>query len=271
MADMSGTRRERRATARVERQERERAEAARARQRRRLFQLGGALALAAAIIVVIVIATGGGGDNAPVKRAGESVAGANDTAALFQGIEQRGAVLGDPRAPVTLIEFGDLQCPFCKDTSDTVLPQVIENYVRDGRVKLIFRDVAFLGDDSTRAAQMAGAAALQNKMWNFVHLFYTNQGQENTGYVTDEFLREIGGGVRGLDVERAFADRGVASVQRSITDAQVEWQGYFGNQGGTPSFVVGRTGGTLEPVDTSQGVTYETLQAPIDRALAAQG
>ncbi|HST39340.1 MAG TPA: thioredoxin domain-containing protein [Conexibacter sp.] len=265
MADTSGTRRERRATQRAERQERERAEAAKAKQRRRLFQLGGAAALAAAIIVVIVIATGGGGDDGPTRRAGESVAGANDTAALLAGIPQRGAELGDPRAPITLVEFGDLQCPYCKDASDTALPSIIENYVKDGRVKLVFRDVAFLGTDSTRAAQMAAAAGQQNRLWDFVHLFYTNQGAENTGYVTDDFLREIGGGVRGLDVQRAFEDRASPEVQRAITDAQTEWQGY--GLSGTPSFVVGRTGGTLEPVDTEQGVTFETLSEPIDRLL----
>ncbi len=97
---------------------------------------------------------------------------------------------------------------------------------------------------------MAGAAALQNRMWDYVHLFYTNQGEENTGYVTDDFLREIGSGVRGLDVERAFADRADADVQRMITEAQNEWQGY--GFSGTPSFVVGPTGGTLEPVDTRE-------------------
>ncbi|MDO8213748.1 thioredoxin domain-containing protein [Conexibacter sp. CPCC 206217] len=269
MADTSGTgtRRERRAAQREERQQRERAEAARARQRRRLFQLGGALLLAVAIVVVIVVATGSGGDDgAPAKRAGESVAGANDTAALFQGIPQRGAELGDPRAPITLIEFGDLQCPFCKDASDRIIPPVIENYVRDGRVKFIFRDVAFLGTDSTRAGQMAGAAALQNQLWPFIHLFYTNQGEENTGYVTDDFLREIGGGVRGLDVDRAFSQMGDPDVQRAMTEAQTEWQGY--GLSGTPSFVVGRTGGTLEPINTDNGLTFETIQEPIDRLLA---
>ncbi|MBB4661214.1 DsbA family protein [Conexibacter arvalis] len=268
MAETSGTRRERRAAARAERQERERAEAARARQRKRLFQLGGALALAAAIIVVIVIATGGG-DDGPTKQAGEPVAGANDTAALLAGIPQRGAELGDPRAPVTLIEFGDLQCPYCKDASDDVLPPIIEDYVRDGRVKLIFRDVAFLGDDSIRGAQMGAAAGLQNKLWDFVHLFYINQGAENSGYVTDEFLREIGGGVRGLDVDRAMDDRANPEVQRQISEAQREWQGY--GLTGTPSFVVGRTGSELEPVDMEQGLTVETLSTAIDRVLAEQG
>jgi len=268
MAETSGTRREKRAAARAERQERERREAARARQKQRLFVLGGVAALAAVIIAVIVIATGSG-DDGPSKQAGESVAGANDTAALLAGIPQRGAELGDPRAPVTLIEFGDLQCPYCKDASDTILPAIIEDYVRDGRVKLIFRDVAFLGDDSTRAAQMAAAAGQQDKLWDFVHLFYVNQGPENSGYVTDDFLREIGGGVRGLDVERAMDSRGDAEIQRQIAEAQQEWQGY--GLTGTPSFVVGRTGGELEPVDMEQGLTVETLTTAIDRALAAQG
>ena len=269
MADTSGTRRERRAAARAERQERERAEAARARQRKRLFQLGGAVALAAAIIVVIVLATGGGDDGKPVKRAGESVAGANDTAALLAGIPQRGITLGNPRAPVTLVEFGDLQCPYCKDASDNVLPAIIEDYVRDGRVKLVFRDVAFIGNDSIRGAQMASAAGLQDKLWDFVHLFYLNQGAENSGYVTDEFLREIGGGVRGLDVERAMADRSDPRVQREMAEAQQEWQSY--GLTGTPSFVVGRTGGELEVVDTDQGITAQGLSEAIDRALAQQG
>jgi protein-disulfide isomerase len=267
MAD-TGTRREKRAAARAERQERERREAARARQKQRLFILGGVAALAAVIIVVIAIATGGG-DDGPEKQAGESVAGANDTAALLAGIPQRGAELGNPRAPVTLVEFGDLQCPYCKDASDDMLPAIIQDYVRDGRVKLVFRDVAFLGDDSIRGAQMAAAAGQQDKLWDFVKLFYLNQGQENSGYVTDEFLREIGSGVRGLDVDRALEDRGDPAIQRQIADAQQEWQGY--GLTGTPSFVVGRTGGELEPVDMEEGLTVETLSTAIDRALADQG
>jgi len=267
MAETSGTRRERRAAARAERQARERAEAARARQRKRLFQLGGAVALAAAIVVVIVLATGGG-DDGPSKRAGEPVAGANDTAALLQGIEQRGVTLGDPRAPVTLVEFGDLQCPYCRDTSDTVLPAIIEDYVRDGRVKLVFRDVAFLGNDSIRGAQMAAAAGLQDKLWDYIHIFYLNQGTENTGYVTDDFLREIGSGVRGLDVDRAMADRADPAVQRQLDEAKREWESY--GLSGTPSFVVGRSGGQLEVVDTENGITVESLSRAIDRLLAAQ-
>lgn len=265
MASTDGTRRAQREAARAERRERERAEAARAGRRRRLFQLGGAVALAAAVIATIAIASGSG-DDRPRKRAGESVAGAQDTARLLRGIPQSGAVLGDPKAPVTLVEFADLQCPWCKAASEGVLPTIIEQYVRDGRVKLVFRDVAMLGDDSVRAAQMAGAAGLQGKLWDYVHLFYVNQGQEGTGYVTDDFLREVGGGVHGLDVDRSMDDRGLPAVQRAIADAKAQWSGYGLDT--TPSFVAGRTGAAMEPVDD---VTVEALQSHLDRLLAAQG
>ncbi|HEY4279236.1 MAG TPA: thioredoxin domain-containing protein [Conexibacter sp.] len=267
MADTSGTRRDRRAAARQERQERERAAAARARQRTRLFQLGGAVALAAVIVIVILVATGGG-DSGPKKQAGETVAGQNATAALFDGIPQNGMTLGDPNAPVTMVEFGDLQCPFCKETSDSVLPDIIRNYVRSGRVKLVFRDVAFIGTDSIRAGQMGGAVAAQNKFWNFMHLFYANQKEENTGYVTDDFLREIAGGVAGVNVATALRERGNAAYQRDMSEAQREWQGTYGFQG-TPAFVVGRTGSRLTPVNTDNGAGYDVLSGALDRALGS--
>ena len=92
---------------------------------------------------------------------------------------------GDPKAPVVLTEFADLQCPFCRDYALNVLPQIIERYVRTGRLRLELRLRAFLGADSDVAGRAAQAAATRDRMWNFVDLFYRNQGTENTGYVTD--------------------------------------------------------------------------------------
>lgn len=261
MADSTETRKERRATARAERERA--AEAAQARQRQRLWFLGGALVLAAAIVVVIALASGG--DDGPRLRRGEVVPGQQEAAALFAGIPQDGITLGDPRAPVTFVEFADLQCPFCRDYTVQTLPGLVREYVRTGRVKMIFRNVAFIGDDSARAGQMAAAAGLQDKMWEFIDVFYLNQGQENSGYVTDEFLRRIGSGVRGLDVDRAMSDRGLPEVQRQLNEAQTEWQtsGFTG----TPSFLVGPTGGRLEAVEIN---SFDPGQfaGPIERALA---
>ncbi len=261
MADSTETRKEQRAAARAERQ---RAEAARERTRRRLFQLGGAVALAAVIVVAIIIATSGGSDK-PKLKAGERVPGQSDTAALLQGIPQKGIELGNPKAPFTLVEFADLQCPFCRQYTTTAMPTLIESYVRTGRVKMEFRNVSIIGTDSTRAAQMAAAAGEQNKLWTFVDLFYANQQTENSGYVTDDFLRKIGGGVAGLNVAKAMGDRGTSSVTKQLTDAQ----NLFQQDGatGTPFFLFGKTGGTLKTLKAFQ---LNEFTSKIDPLLAKQ-
>lgn len=259
------TRKERRASARVERQERERAAAAKARQQKRLWQLGGALALAAAIIVVIVLATGGGDDGRAEIRAGESIAGSADAAALFRGIPQRGITLGDPDAPITLVEFADLQCPFCRDYTEQALPTVVENYVRDGRVKLEFANLDFIGTDSTRGAQMAEAVGLQDRLWDFIDIFYANQGAENAGFVTDEFLRDVAGGIEGVDVDRAMEDRGDPEVERRLRAA--EELAAANGISSTPSFLIGPSGGELRQLEVTSFEPAQFTEA-IDRAIA---
>ncbi|HYV17135.1 MAG TPA: thioredoxin domain-containing protein [Conexibacter sp.] len=264
MAD-TDTRKEQRAAARAERA---RAEAERARMRRRLWQLGGVLAIAVVVVVGIVIAAGGGGNSKPKLKAGESIPGQSETNALFAGIQQSGITVGDPKAPITVVEFADLQCPFCQAYTTEVLAPIVAGYVRTGKVKMVFRNVAFIGTDSVRAAQMAAAAGLQNKLWQYIDLFYTNQGEENSGYVTDDFLRKVGHGVKGLDVEKAMNDRGIATVQKQLNDAQSEWtsNGFTG----TPSFLIGPTGGTLKPMGANDHLSVKSMSAAIDKALQQQ-
>jgi protein-disulfide isomerase len=267
MAESTETRKERRATARVER---ERAvEAAQARRRQRLWILGGVLLLAVAIVAVVAISANKD-DNRPVARKGEIIPGQVETNARFAGIPQRGIVVGNPRAPVTLVEFADLQCPFCRDYTTGVLPAIVDRYVRSGKLRMEFRNVSFIGNDSLRAAQMAGAAAEQNKLWQYIDLFYLNQGEENSGYVTDEFLTRIGRAVRGLDVSRALADRNLPAIQRALTEAQTEWQ--LDGFTGTPSFLLGPTGGKLtSALAQNEAPTVGVMSERIDKALAQAG
>lgn len=264
MADTTDTRKERRAAARAERDRA--AEAARQKRRQRMWLLGGAVVLAAAIVVVIAIAAGGGGDKE--LRRGETIAGQIEANARFRGIPQDGIAVGDPRAPVTLVEFADLQCPFCRDYTQQVMPTLVEEYVRNGSLRMVFRNVAFIGTDSARGAQMAAAAGEQDKLWEFVDIFYANQGAENSGYVTDEFLRRVGGGVDGLDVDKAMEDRGLPEIQDQLDEAQTEWQtsGFTG----TPSFLVGPTGGRLDALEITS-FDPATFTAAIDRVLAQRG
>ncbi len=260
------TKAERRAQARREREARERAEQASATRRRRLVQLGIAAALALVVVgAAILISRGGGGDD-EVAATGDDAALASqgrEVAALFEGIPQDGTVLGDPDAPATLIEFADLQCPFCADFAGDVLPTVVNDYVRAGRLKIDLQLLSFLGEDSVRAGRMAAAAGGQDLMWPFVELFYRNQGQENSGYATDDFLRRIGGAVPGLDVDRALAARetpAAGDVLQAATD-QAEQLGATS----TPAFYV-RRGGRLRPVQVDQ-LTPEAFTTALDAAL----
>jgi protein-disulfide isomerase len=143
-----------------------------------------------------------------------------------------------------MVEFADLQCPFCRQYTEKVMPTLVAEYVKSGKLKMVFRNVVIIDQDSHLAAEMATAAGLQNKLWEYVDVFYANQGEEHSGYITDAFLERIGRAVRGLDVDRALADRKVPKVQTQIQQAQAEMQ--LAGIAGTPGFLLGPTGGRLE-------------------------
>jgi len=241
------TRKERRDAARRERVAREAAHAAAATRRRRLIRLGAVLGAAIAVVAVLIAVStsGSGSKTASTTAAAGPVAGARQSAAMLSGIPQRGLTLGDPKAPVRVVEFADLQCPFCRAYTLSTMPSLVKDYVRPGKVKMEFRSLAFIGPDSVRAARVAQAAAQQNKLWNFVDLAYFNQGKENSGWATDAVLRRVAAAVPGLDVNRAFAQRDSAAVTKQLNAANA-----LANSSGvqsTPTFLVGR-GSSLKAV-----------------------
>jgi protein-disulfide isomerase len=241
------SRKEQREQARAEREEREAAERAKAQRKKRFMQLGGALA-AAAVIVIIAIVISSGGSEKKGLGSGDKPTGTTQTAKLLDGIPQSGITLGDPKAPVTLIEFADLQCPFCKQYTEQTFPTVVAKYVRTGKVKLVFRNYAFISGDSLIAARAAEAAGKQNKLWNFVDVFYNNQGEEKTGYVTDSFLTKIANGA-GVNVDKMFADRKDPAVDTAIAEAQQVAQQAGVNS--TPTFLIQKGNAAPKKVSAS--------------------
>src|SRR6266540_2985067 len=135
-----------------------------------LIRLGLLAGLAVvAVLVAVVMASPGKNDS---QKAGSPAAAVS----ALKGIPQSGVTLGSPDAPVTMVEFADLQCPFCAEYSRDVLPTLIDRYVRTGKVQLQLRLLRFLGPDSDRLARVAVAAAAQDRMWQFVELAYQRQG-----------------------------------------------------------------------------------------------
>jgi protein-disulfide isomerase len=208
-----------------ERRQAQEAQAARAAtRRRRLGMLAAAVAAAAVVVVVaIVVSSGGGGGKGGVSgallrgaQARTLVAGVDGT---LGGAEQSGARLGRASAPVSMAYFGDLQCPVCRTFTEDALDQVIAAYVVPGRLKITYRSLETATQDpSTFSTQQVAALAAgrQNRLWQYVELFYRQQGTENSGYVTEAFLRGVAAQVPGLDVARWQADRRRAALADQV-------------------------------------------------------
>lgn len=233
-------------------------EAASRERRERLLRLASAAAFLAVVVVavLVIVSQSGGG-------AGGDVEGVEEVREELGGIPQRDMVLGDPGAEVTLIEFGDLQCPACKAFAEGVLPEVIDSRVREGDAKLEFRNFAILGPDSVTAAAAALAAARQDRGWHYVELFYRNQGIEGSGYVDEEHLTGLAEAAGVPDMQRWERDRESEAILRRIRReaGQAERLGF----GGTPSFAVeGPLAAGIEPLGTVGSA--EELEAAIEVA-----
>ena len=104
--------------------------------------------------------------------------------------------LGDNNAKVIIIEFADFQCPFCAKLFTSVEPQLKKDYIDTGKVKFYFRHYAFLGQESTWAAEASECANEQGKFWDYHDFLYNHQGQENSGaFAKDKlegFAQQIG-------------------------------------------------------------------------------
>jgi protein-disulfide isomerase len=202
--------------------------------------------VAVAVLVGASVVGGGGSGNASATT---SVAMGPQSAALLARIPQHGDTLGSPRAPVTLVEYADMQCPYCGEFARTTLPVLIRDYVRPGRVRLVFHGLEFVGPDSDAALRAVYAAGRQDKQWSYLELMFRNQGTENTGWVTEGLIEAVGQAVPGLDVQKMLAARQTQIVSDAI--AISGQRGRFDGVDHTPWFEVGKTGGATRTLDVS--------------------
>jgi protein-disulfide isomerase len=224
----------------------------------------GVVGLAALVSVVLIVASLVGSGDDPVAASPAPAPVGEAQASFLDGIPQDGITLGDPAAPVTVVEFADLQCPFCADFANDTVPAFVERYVRTGDVKIVFRGLAFLGEDSDTALRAVLAAGRQGKLWNMVELLYAFQGAENSGWVTDELLREVAARA-GVDADAMFAAMDSEAVNDELVAANQAADAAAID--GTPSFLAGPSGGELAELGVG-ALTVEQLAAAIDPLLA---
>lgn len=224
-------------------------------RRTKLRQLAaGAVFLAIVVVAVLIVVNSSSSDGGDTN-----LEGVGEVNRSLRGIPQQEMLLGDPSAPVELIEFGDLQCPVCAGYAEEILPPVIEGKVRQGKVKIDFRNFAFIGEQSVDAGAAALAAGAQGRGWNFVELFYRNQGPENSGFADGAFLEAVakGAGVEDIDLWNEDRARFTAKVEETSAEAQ-----QLGIEG-TPTFATkGPSTDGIEVIGTPQstGALEEAIE-----------
>jgi protein-disulfide isomerase len=166
--------------------------------------------------------------------------GPGDAESLYSGIPQTGTTLGRADAPVTISVYEDFQCPFCGRFSREVLPLLVREHVETGGAKVVSRPLTFLGEDSLEAARAALAAGEQDLYWEYHSLLFENQGAENSGYVTDEFLEGLARQVPGLDLGAWNGSR-VGDLDPELEEARSRAR--LSGVEATPTVVVSGPGG----------------------------
>lgn len=172
-----------------------------------------------------------------------------------------GRKIGKPDATVEIIEYGDYQCPGCGNFWKTATPQLIEEYVNTGKVTFAFHDMAFLGDESKRAAEAAACAEDQDHYWEYHDLIFANQHGENAGFFSDSRLKEMARMVEGLDGTAFDACLAAGTHRQDVLD-MIEAGKKLGVVS-TPTLVIDG--------ELVQYRGYDDLKAKIDAALAKAG
>jgi len=214
--------------------------------KRRNAMIAGLIAVVVVVAAILILVSSGDSSNSSTPAANAPLNGLKETKAMLDGIPQDGNALGKKNAPVTMIEYADYQCPFCRDYALNTMPILINDYVRTGKLRMEFEPLTFIGPDSETAARAGAAAGQQDLEWNFSHLFYFNQGTERSGYVTDAFINKLYAGA-GVDAAKANAYRTTPAAAVPIATASAGAEKY--GVASTPSFVVGPTGGPYTKLD----------------------
>ena len=176
----------------------------RERRQRRVRLLGGVVLAAVAVVAVAIALSSGGGGSSGLRTGNGGAKIAAQVQQLIAGIPQSGATLGNPKAPVTMTYYSDLQCPVCADfTLNSGFGELLANDVRAGKVKVVYRslETATRDPQTFQTQQVAAlAAGKQNRFWDYIELFYRQQGAEGAGYVTDSYLAGLANQIPGLNI-----------------------------------------------------------------------
>ena len=198
---------------------------------------------------------------------GGSAAPAQQQAVNIKDVKTAGdPFIGNPNAPVTMAEWFDYQCPFCKKLDEETLTKLYPAYVQTGKLKIVFKDFPFIGPDSDTAALFARAvwATYPDKFYSWYRAMFNAQDGENTGFGDLASIEKLTKTIPGIDVAKVVAtmNKNKSAYEAAISADRAEGQSFGIN--GTPSMIIG--------THLIQGAQpYSVIKAAIDAQLAAQG
>ena len=160
----------------------------------------------------------------------------NETLLTAQKLVRNGSpIVGNPNAPITILEWGDFQCTFCYRFHESSLNIIQKEYIETGIANLVFKDFPLNGPDSVLAAEAAYCAEDQGKYWSYHDELYANWAGERTGWITDDSLNQFAI-TSDLDIEKFNSCLDDHKYRQRVLDLE-----QFGREIGidaTPSFLI---------------------------------
>ncbi len=196
--------------------------------------------IVAAVILGAAFIFGKGGAPSPAADGGKGAAKAVDIASVSS---DKTPYIGNKNAPTTVAIYYDYQCPFCKQFEQSVTPQIIEQYVKDGKTKILLKDFQFLGEDSKTAA-LYGRAVWEQSPEHFYDwykaMFEAQDEEGDKGFGNLPSIEKLTATIPGIDTAKVLAlmEKNKVSYQAAIDADRAEGASLGIN--GTPSIIVGK-------------------------------
>ncbi len=221
-------------------------------------QIAGAIVLAGIMISGAILLKGSSSalpsDSAGVGKSMEAI--------QLEPVSAEDHSLGDARAKITVIEYADFQCPFCGKFYSEAEKSIREKYVPEGKVRFVYRDYAFLGEESTKAAEAARCANDQGKFWEYHDYLFTHQNGENKGAFSnpnlESFAKEVG-------LEASAFHECLSSEKYAGAVTLSTQNGTKAGVQGTPKGFILKKGKIVDTIDGAEPAA--SVEAKIEKAL----
>lgn len=180
-------------------------------------------------------------------------------------IEQGSPFLGDPSAPITIVDFSDFQCHLCARYVKNTEPLINDTYIQTGMAVLVFKHLPNRGFDSMGAHLAAECTNEQGMFWRFHKLLYENQQAIDSGWVNQDNLKKFASQISGLDMEQ-FNSCFDSQKYKGFIENDIERansQGFFD----TPSFILVNSNDGSDPEIIRGAQPFSSFQSVIEKKL----